>query len=312
MADANQTGFSQALYADFLLIGRRLLSAGAATAAMQCAAHALQIRPSAREAVQLCLAARNRMDATTAVSPPTDAMEALLTRKKRLEQSHFEHLHERADGRTGLAARLLTGISIPDYQAMPAQLRARMAYVRLIADQTCKLAEARVLKRIKALCVRHGVNDDDLSQAKPDLWEGHELSHALHYLGNDLFELGFYQDARQCYSLVLELDSSLLETYFNRSLASARLALYDSALADIDHVLQHNPTLADAHYARGTILADVGEYEQAAEAFMRALAEDGDHDGARTELDNVRERQRPELTGNESDEIDLAADDIDI
>jgi tetratricopeptide (TPR) repeat protein len=308
MADASQAGFSEALYADFLLLGRRLLSAGAAVEAMECAAHALQIRPDAREAAQLCLGARNRMDEATFASPPAAAIEALVTQKNRLEQSHLNQLRGCSDSGDGLSVRRLTSLSAPGRQTMPAELRARLAHVRLMADQTGELAEARVLERIKALCVRHGVGEDDLAQAKPDYSPNLKLSHALHYLGNDLFEMGFYQDARQCYSLVLELDSDLLETYFNRSLASARLALYDSALSDIDYVLQHNPTFADAHYTRGTILVDVGEHAKAAEAFMRALAVDEDHDRARVQLDNVRPSKRSALSDTDGLELSSGHD----
>jgi tetratricopeptide (TPR) repeat protein len=304
MKDATRPDPDDALYADFLLIGQELLRVGATAEALQCAARALMIRPDAREALQFCQEARKQINNSEG-SPSTsaDIIRHLLARKKRLERTHLEQLRMRADRMKVASPNPSASETVHSRQVLSPELRARLAQVRRMADKKSSLRDSPVIERIEALCARHAIRDEDLPTGTSGWFTNLKLSHALHNLGNDFFNAGLYQDARQSYTIALQLDNDLLETYFNRGLASARLELYESALADMDHVLEFRPNLADAHYTRGIVLEELGETNEATEAFMRALSVDESQGSAQKRPQNSTGRQRPELS--DTDELNF-------
>ena len=89
--------------------------------------------------------------------------------------------------------------------------------------------------------------------------------------GNKLFRSGLYSAAVDAYTRAIDrLDlhamksESSAHAYCNR--AAARLKLQghaDSALADVDAALQHNPCYAKAHRRRAQALTSLGRLEEA-------------------------------------------------
>lgn len=304
MSGMSMSGFAEMLCGDFVAIGWELLRRGAARDAMQCAAHALQIHPEAGEAIKLCQRAREQMDDPQCGTASADSLHNLLARKRRLQQAHINQMQMLSEPRAAFSESFPTSVPSPREEPLIEDVQLQLAHVRAMADAAEEPVGTGVRRQIRDLCARHQVHDEEPPPARADAFGGLKLSHALHNLGNDLYKAECYEDARQCYGLALELDDELLETYFNRSLASARLSLYDSALADLDRVLEMNPNLAEAHYTRGLTFEQLGEFEEAAEAFLQALALDADYDRARTELDNIRSRKR--LDRPAGDELDLS------
>ncbi|HPC45164.1 MAG TPA: tetratricopeptide repeat protein [Candidatus Latescibacteria bacterium] len=79
------------------------------------------------------------------------------------------------------------------------------------------------------------------------------LEHELHNLGNDCYRSGQFEKAVEFYCRAIEENGRMVETFFNRALAYARLGEYDAALNDATYVIEQNASLHDAYYLRGRI-----------------------------------------------------------
>jgi SpoVK/Ycf46/Vps4 family AAA+-type ATPase len=119
-------------------------------------------------------------------------------------------------------------------------------------------------------------------------------------LGNDLYKQGEFDEAVQCYNLVLRMDPELLETYFNLGLAHTRKTWYDPALEDLSEVIALNPNLAEAYYTVGLVLEYKGEYTKAIEQYRRALEVDPHYEKAAGQIEVARKKEKGRLSSTSS------------
>jgi pentatricopeptide repeat protein len=103
-------------------------------------------------------------------------------------------------------------------------------------------------------------------------------------------DLGRFEDALSLYDGILEFDPSVR---YNYATALARLGRYPEAIEQFVKVTQESPEFASAYNNWGNTLLQMGDRQGAREKYEKALQFDPDHDGARQNLDRLRDSMRP-------------------
>ncbi|KAG7399014.1 uri1, prefoldin-like chaperone [Phytophthora boehmeriae] len=94
---------------------------------------------------------------------------------------------------------------------------------------------------------------------------------ALKAKGNEAFARRRFQAATQYYSQAIDLDQTSHILYGNRAAAYHRLKKYKLALDDADVAVALHEPWVKGHYRRACALAALEQFEDAAEAFERAM-----------------------------------------
>ncbi|KOB79182.1 Hsc70/Hsp90-organizing protein HOP [Operophtera brumata] len=95
--------------------------------------------------------------------------------------------------------------------------------------------------------------------------------------GNAALASENFEDAIKYYSEAIELDPKNHVLFSNRSAAHAKAGSYAAALKDAEHTIAINPGWAKGHSRKGSALAYLGRYEDAAKAYEEGLSKDPDN-----------------------------------
>ena len=116
-------------------------------------------------------------------------------------------------------------------------------------------------------------------------WASNAATHlALHY-----YEIGDYQSALQQADRALGWRAELLTARIYQGLARESLGDLAGARQSLEEARRLDPTRADTHNNLGSVYFQLGLYDQATEAFERALAIQADFPGARANLEAVQQ-----------------------
>jgi tetratricopeptide (TPR) repeat protein len=88
--------------------------------------------------------------------------------------------------------------------------------------------------------------------------------------GNELFELGRYEEAIASYDQAIEINPHF-KTWFNRGIALDDLERYEEAITSFDQAININPDCYQAWDSRGCQLYRLSRYEEAIASYDRAI-----------------------------------------
>ncbi len=285
MENPKGTEFIDELLAQYVDLSKALLEVGAVQPAMECM---VTIRHHDRE-----LADGSGLvdDVLSAVGENGDGAEAddhapdvkrLLARKRKLDWAWDAHqcvwIEPEPDDSDESNLTLNPG--------MIAEIRQIVA----LMHTTQRPEDPETLHRLEGVCDALGI--DVLPELpREDSFGVLSLEHRLHNVANDLYKRGHFGEAHALYTCALDLDSELLESLFNRALASTRLENYQTAAADLEAVLEMNDRLAEAHYTLGLVHEYMENWDRAIECYEEALEIDEHYSKARTQLDVARSKR---------------------
>ena len=89
--------------------------------------------------------------------------------------------------------------------------------------------------------------------------------------GDELFELGKYEEAISSYDQVIESNPDNYKACFNRGAALYNLGQYAEAIASYDRAIEINPDSYEAWFSRGNVLNDLGKCAEAIASYDRAI-----------------------------------------
>ena len=98
--------------------------------------------------------------------------------------------------------------------------------------------------------------------------------HALNNIGIVQYEHGKYSEAVRNYDMALSCDPEFWKAYGNRANAYYQLNEWYRALDDFEYLERKIPDTAYVHFGLGLVKAKMRKYDEAIEAFDRALALD--------------------------------------
>jgi tetratricopeptide (TPR) repeat protein len=93
-------------------------------------------------------------------------------------------------------------------------------------------------------------------------------------IGNNLLDLGRYEDAIKCYDKALKIDPNEKDVLCNKGLSLQGLRKYDEAIVQFDEALKVDPKYVEALNAKGVCLSAQGMNEEAIVQFDEALKVD--------------------------------------
>lgn len=93
--------------------------------------------------------------------------------------------------------------------------------------------------------------------------------------GNAAFKSANYKDAITWYTKALELDKTEETLYSNRAAAYSSIGDHKAALADADKTIELKPKWVKGYFRKGMALHKLGRFEEAVEAFTKALEVSG-------------------------------------
>uniref|UniRef100_H3GLH4 Uncharacterized protein n=1 Tax=Phytophthora ramorum TaxID=164328 RepID=H3GLH4_PHYRM len=126
---------------------------------------------------------------------------------------------------------------------------------------------------------------------------------ALKAKGNDAFARRRFQAAVQYYSQAIELDPTAHILYGNRAAANHRLKKYNLALEDSDVAVSLHEPWVKGHYRRACALAALEEYEEAAEAYERAMELSPTDEKLGEKAKQMREKAHAKATGKQQESV---------
>ncbi|KAH7469160.1 Hsp70-Hsp90 organizing protein 2 [Phytophthora ramorum] len=124
---------------------------------------------------------------------------------------------------------------------------------------------------------------------------------ALKAKGNDAFARRRFQAAVQYYSQAIKLDPTAHILYGNRAAANHRLKKYNLALEDSDVAVSLHEPWVKGHYRRACALAALEEYEEAAEAYERAMELSPTDEKLGEKAKQMREKAHAKATGKQQE-----------
>lgn len=92
--------------------------------------------------------------------------------------------------------------------------------------------------------------------------------------GNAALSSENFEDAIKYYTQAIELDPKNHVLYSNRSAAHAKAGSYAAALEDAEQTVAINPGWSKGYSRKGSALAYLGRYEDAAKAYEEGLSKD--------------------------------------
>ncbi|KAG6617367.1 prefoldin, alpha subunit [Phytophthora cinnamomi] len=163
-----------------------------------------------------------------------------------------------------------------------------------------------VMKRMEDLEAREaaGESPDGDEQAKQQQEEESTEAQAavLKAKGNEAFSRRRFQAAAQYYSQAIELDPTSHILYGNRAAAYHRLKKYKLALEDSDVAVSLHEPWVKGHYRRACALAELKQFEEAAEAYERALELCPTDEKLGEKAKQMREKAKAQENGGTQDE----------
>ncbi|ETK87129.1 prefoldin, alpha subunit, variant [Phytophthora nicotianae CJ01A1] len=128
-----------------------------------------------------------------------------------------------------------------------------------------------MMKRMEDLEAREAAGEGLEDKTTKEEESAEAQAAALKAKGNDAFARRRFQAAIQYYSQAIELDPTSHILYGNRAAAYHRLKKYKQALDDSDVAVSLHEPWVKGHYRRACALAALEQFEDAAEAYERAM-----------------------------------------
>ncbi|GAX82605.1 hypothetical protein CEUSTIGMA_g10031.t1 [Chlamydomonas eustigma] len=132
------------------------------------------------------------------------------------------------------------------------------------------------------------------SSSAPRLVDEHDLppirsqepqtAEAWRARGNDLFKIGHWASALECYSRSIDLEPTCL-SYANRAMSKLKLGDWEAAVKDCDDALRLDPCYTKAYHRRGTARKQLMMFEEAGADFEEALRLEPANSAVRSERD---------------------------
>ncbi len=255
--------------------------AGLCAETLSCLAAALELdRSSGRDEVRRMLQALLDLDLDRLPDPSSPKLSRLLRHKQKLDEQvgRERRVAGSLEGADAAPPLPLSG-SDP---SVPSEMLRRIVRleVRLSGIDGRRYEQAhRKLKRFLEGCRQEGQRTVELpacaggmeTALSVDFAQTRSVEHELHDLANEFYRLERYDEAVLCYSLALDLNEELLETWFNRGLAHTRRRDYEPAERDLSKVIELDGSLGEAWYTRGLIRQYKQEYDEAIADFEEAL-----------------------------------------
>jgi serine/threonine protein kinase len=89
--------------------------------------------------------------------------------------------------------------------------------------------------------------------------------------GLSLDNLGYTDEALECYDRAIDLNPEFADAYVNRGLAYDKKGEYDLAIRDYNRAIELNPEYAEAYINRGLAYYNKGEYDMAIRDYNKAI-----------------------------------------
>ncbi len=89
--------------------------------------------------------------------------------------------------------------------------------------------------------------------------------------GFALFNLGRYEESIPSFDKAIEFKPDFYEAWFNRGFSLDNLGRYEEAITSFDKAIEFKPDLHQAWYNRGSVLGNLGRYEEAIPSFDKAI-----------------------------------------
>ncbi|ETO75856.1 prefoldin, alpha subunit [Phytophthora nicotianae P1976] len=128
-----------------------------------------------------------------------------------------------------------------------------------------------MMKRMEDLEAREAAGEGLEDKTTKEEESAEAQAAALKAKGNDAFARRRFQAAIQYYSQAIELDPTSHILYGNRAAAYHRLKKYKQALDDSDVAVSLHEPWVKGHYRRACALAALEQFEDAVEAYERAM-----------------------------------------
>jgi len=132
-------------------------------------------------------------------------------------------------------------------------------------------------------------------------------------LGNAYYYAEQYQDAKDIYDRILELNPNNPMLLHNRGISYGQLGKYDEALADFNHALELRPDAPGTLINRGNAYTELARYDEALADLNRSLELDPDNPAAFNNRGNAyfRLKRYDEALADFNRSLELRPDDAD-
>ncbi|KAE9126454.1 hypothetical protein PF010_g5257 [Phytophthora fragariae] len=160
-----------------------------------------------------------------------------------------------------------------------------------------------MMKRMEDLEAREAAGEgEDKAKDQEEEESTEAQAAALKAKGNDAFSRRRFQAAAQYYSQAIELDPTSHILYGNRAAAYHRLKKYKLALEDSDVAVSLHEPWVKGHYRRACALAALEQFEEAAEAYERAMELFPTDEKLGEKAKQMREKVKAKVRGGTLDE----------
>ncbi|XP_064629906.1 nucleolin-like isoform X2 [Lineus longissimus] len=134
-------------------------------------------------------------------------------------------------------------------------------------------------------------NVDDAEDLDPLVLRSRQLA----IRGNEMANLGHYNEAIDLFTEAIKLDGSDFRFFGNRSYCYDRVLQYEKALRDAEKAISLSPDWPKGHFRKGRAFAGLKLYADAEQAFMQVLKLDRNCEDAMQELIRVRTHKLTEM-----------------
>ncbi|CAH0490083.1 unnamed protein product [Peronospora farinosa] len=162
-----------------------------------------------------------------------------------------------------------------------------------------------MMKRMESLEAQEAVGDslngEEVVKKEDDPEEAQAAM--LKAKGNDAFARRRFQAAAQYYTQAIELDPTSYILYGNRAAAYHRLKNYQLALEDSDVAISLHEPWVKGHYRKACALAALEKFEEAAEAYERAIELCPTDDKLKEKAKQMRNKANAKASGSEHESV---------
>jgi len=296
--------YRKILCEEYVDLARKFKKRGMPLEAISCALSVLRLEPASQEALKIIQKATSL--SSDRVHPNRRAP-SLQQRKIKLDRELFRELKvSRVSPELFPTEVDPPGKDEKEASARYEELKQRMDGLKKKLGSRRNVEVLRIRKKLQDLIDKIPAtgktgSSNGAGEAKGnDVWGELMLEHEFHSLGNLFYQINRFDEAIECYNLVLEIRPDLIESYFNRGLAYCRKSLYVKAHEDLCKVNELNPHLAEGYYTRGLICEYQERYDEAIADYDKALDVDPGYTKAENQKKTVQWKKARKCSGSSS------------